>query len=654
MDDPLLEVDHLLFIIRCLTRFCYHSVEAASVIMNTPSLIEILFANCQCNTSSNKLYIPKLMILFRVIACQSEKFAADLQARLNIIPFLLNIIGDVVTKTTSASQCMHLWLVFLHHGIRDESVNELSPMFFTLLKQLQGIQGDNLKPGIVSYASTFITLLTFLTDRYFDAVKHLLPTLDELCCQWLHKLLLEKSIPRELVKLTSNTIHLLSSLPQMSMICFPSKMRDFLKSAAYKRLTENLKHSSFLLHASKKNFVPSLPSLNVPATILSTSNDLLLVHSALKYCLRHGDQDLAEHILNEPLWFYVTSVLEHPQLAEVSNLWCARYEIYFLCDILDLCLRFDGFVDRKLLQMAFVLVRIIPADDARRIEKIFGDIIFNDRIYRQVITEYSDAGTVFRDLESMEQFFARELNLPKRNVTLISTPRGSECALSTDWYYVPILKIINTEEKNTNVDAESIRSVLRWILLLETLSDDLKTDMSVAARYCRVSCVFLCGDVFLEVSDILLNILREMLKHNDKLNFKKPIPGISSFYDFYRELCEQFVSSSYGNPVFGAFMLVPLQQKHNCELRRYIWTEQAVAFRFLGVTENQLPIPISCFLEPCETDLNLVETYLRVIATGLYLNQLCAVRPCLIARKIFQNFQLGRLKEENADHFKTS
>lgn len=616
MDDPLLEIDHFLFIIRCLTRFCYHSQEAVSTIMNTPSLIKLLFANCQFNVSSNKLYIPKLMILFRVIASQSEKFAAELQARLNIIPFLLNIIGDVVTKTTTTSQCIHLWLVFLHYGIRDDSVNELSPMFFTLLKQLQSIQVDNLETGIVSYASTLITLLKFLTDRYFDTVKHLIPTLDELCCQFMHITSDEKNIPREFMKLTSNTIHLLSSLPQTSMIFFSSRMRDFLKSAVFTRSIENLKHCSFLLNAGKKNYVSSLPSLNVPTSILNTNNDLLLVHSGVKYCLMHGNQDLVQHILNEPLWYYVSSVLEHPQLAEISNLWCARYEIYFLCDILDLCLRFNAFVDQKLLQMAFVLVRIIPADDASRIEKIFGDVIFNERIYRQVITEHSGTGTILRDLESMEQFFARELNLPKLNAELMSTTRGSECALSTDWYYIPILKISNTKEGNVNVDAESIRSVLRWIHLLETLSDDLKTDMSVAARYCRVTCIFLCGDVFLEVSDILLDILREMLKRNDKLNFKKSIPGISSFYDFYRELCEQFVSSSYGNPVFGAYMLVPLQQKHSCELRRYIWTEQAVAFRFLSVAENQLPVSISCFLEPCETDLNLVETYLQVIATG--------------------------------------
>lgn len=603
----------MLFIIRCLTRFCYHSPEAVSTIMQTPSLVEILFANCQFHASSNKLYIPKLMILFRVIASHSEKFALDLQARLNIIPFLLNIIGDTVTKTTTASQCMYLWLVFLHYGIRDDSINELSPMFFTLLKQLQGIQTDNPKTGIVSYASTFITSLKFLVDRYLDSVKHLIPTLDELGCQWLHVLVHEKNVTREFAKLASNTIHLLTGLPQ-TMI-FPSRMREYLKCAAFTRSTENLKHCSFLLNASKKNFVPSLPSLNVPASILSTSNDLLLVHSAVKYCLAHGDQNVAQYILNEPLWFYVTSVLEHQQLAEVSNLWCARYEIYLLCDIVDLCLRFDTFVDRRLLQMAFVLVRIIPNDDAGRIEKILGDVVFNDRIYREVM-EQSGSDTVLGDLESMEQFFARELNLPKTNVGLVSSARGSECALATDWYYIPIIRVSNARGEG-KVEAESIRSVLRWIHLLETLSDDLKTDMSLAARYCRVACVFLCDDVFLEVSDILHDILREMLKRNDKLNFKKAIPGISSFYDFYRELCEQFVSSSYGNAVFGAYVLVPLQQKHSSDLRRYIWSEQPVVFRFLRVTENQLPIPLSCFLEPCETNLNLVETYLMAIASGL-------------------------------------
>lgn len=612
IDDPLLEVDHYLSIIKCLTRIAYHSDEAAAVIVNTPSLLEMLFLNCQFPLESEKLYIAKLMILFRVIACRSAKFAATLATRLNLIPFLLGIIGDATTKTSTASQCIYLWLILLHQCIAPESVSEFSPAFCTLLNQLFSIQIDDLQSGVITFATALITLLTFLFDQFPDTVRFLVPTLERLCCQWMNVIVNEKQLPREFLKLTSNTIHLLTRVrsSDLPLSSFHAKVTAFGDTLAYQRVTAELHGCSFLLNAGKKNYVPSLPSLSIPSSILTSSNSLLLVHSILKYNLKFNGV-----VSLDPVWTYVTAVLNHSTLSEVASLWPARYEISFLCDVLSWCSQKQMSIDRKLLQLAFTLVRIIHIDDAAHIEDIFSQIVFNANVYLKIIATGCYATDVLSDLESIEQFFAQELRLPKTNATLMSTPRGIECTLPTDWYYVPILRISNAKSDGS-VDAATMKPVLRWIHLIECMADDIKTDMSLSARYCRVCCVFFCGDVFLEVADVLHDILREMLKRNDRLEFKKPIPGMSSFYDFYRELCEQFVSSSYCNPVFSAYVLVPLQQKHDCRIRQYVWTEQAVMLRFLNVKVDQLLVPIECYLQPCETNLQLIETYLRMIATG--------------------------------------
>ncbi len=616
IEDPLFEIDHFLLVIKCLTRLCYHSVEATTVVLNTTSLLEILLANCQLPSQTDKLYTAKLMILFRVIACRSYAFAENLQTRMNLVSFLLDIVGDSVTKTSTSSQCIYLWHVFLHHGIQLESVSNFTPMFYTLLNQLFAIRAGELTASLIVYATALVTLLTFLFERFFDLVQFLVPVLEQLCCQWVSILSNERHPPREFVKLTSNTIYLLSLVPPERVPSFHAKIRTFLHTSAYDRHSQDLKSCSFLLNASKKNFADSLPSLCVPPGILTGTNSLLLVHSLVKYNLRHGDRTFARDLLNEHVWPHVMTVLQHPQLAEMANIWCARFEIAFLCDVVNLCSKWEIFVERRLLQLAFALVRIVHTDDACAIAAVFEKVIFNSRVYDEIVMDQSDVSTALADLESMEQFFLAELNLPKRKAVLMSTPRGTESALPTDWFYVPILRISNTKSVYGDVDADTMRPLLRWIRLIENLADEIRTDMTLAARYCRICCVFFCGDVFLEVADLLRDILLEIVKRNHSLEFKKAVPGMSSFYDFYRELCEQFVSASYCNPVFAAYVLIPLQQKHDVELRKYVWTEQTTMLRFLTLSVDQLPIPLSSYLEPCETNLQLIESYLTIIATG--------------------------------------
>lgn len=50
----------------------------------------------------------------------------------------------------------------------------------------------------------------------------------------------------------------------------------------------------------------------------------------------------------------------------------------------------------------------------------------------------------------------------------------------------------------------------------------------------------------------------------------------------YRQVLEQFVGVSYGDPVFGRFVLIPLQQRHSIQLRKLVWCEMEAVLRFLS------------------------------------------------------------------------
>ncbi|BFZ12428.1 hypothetical protein BsWGS_15467 [Bradybaena similaris] len=203
-----------------------------------------------------------------------------------------------------------------------------------------------------------------------------------------------------------------------------------------------------------------------------------------------------------------------------------------------------------------------------------------------------------------------------------------ESLMPKDWMFLPLIHVYNKTAQMKSVSGSSVSpqgvamvtSVLQWSYALEVWRPAEMDHISVTVRLTRVMCAFIAGnDLFLEkpVNHYLAGLLRVFAtqKHLDKLDFEERVPGITSFYDLYQEFLEHYEAVSFGDPVFTQYVLLPLQQTHSSLLRKAVWGERRRLLRTLRVSFTEMLIPLQCYLQPEEQDLELLQLYLSALIT---------------------------------------
>ncbi|NXG68404.1 RPAP1 protein, partial [Baryphthengus martii] len=212
--------------------------------------------------------------------------------------------------------------------------------------------------------------------------------------------------------------------------------------------------------------------------------------------------------------------------------------------------------------------------------------------------------------------------------------------LPSDWPFFPLISLYN---KVTNAETcgavlnslplDLVNTVtwnLQWVLLLETWRAKTLQSIPTAAKLARLMCVFLTGsDLFLEASihcymAALLSLYCQP-KALDSLNLDAPIPGLASFHDLYLSLLEQFEGVSFGDPLFGVFVLLPLQKRFSIQLRLALFGEHTSVLQALGVPLQQFPVPLERYTSPPEDNLDLLRLYFRTLVTGALRHAWCPV-----------------------------
>ncbi|XP_050830960.1 RNA polymerase II-associated protein 1 isoform X2 [Serinus canaria] len=212
--------------------------------------------------------------------------------------------------------------------------------------------------------------------------------------------------------------------------------------------------------------------------------------------------------------------------------------------------------------------------------------------------------------------------------------------LPSDWPFFPLIslynKVTNAETRGAILNSlpldliNTVTQNLQWVLLLETWRSKILRSIPTAAKLARLMCVFLTGsDLFLEApihcyTAALLSVYCQP-KLLDSLNLDAPLPGLASFHDLYISLLEQFEGVSFGDPLFGVFVLLPLQKRFSVHLRLSVFGEHTNILRALGVPLQQFPVPLERYTSPPEDNLNLLRLYFRTLVTGALRHTWCPV-----------------------------
>lgn len=457
-----------------------------------------------------------------------------------------------------------------------------------------------------------------------------------------------------------------------------SAVQPFLSSSNFKLLCGRMKSSSCLLadiQSGRDRDPSSLPSLGslvwggreVMPSISANSPFVLLqglAHFLGSVCSVHRGlftQSVRDLLDNPTILEYVTQL--GSKKLHAGNNWFTRIETTMLAHVLKLVsviLPSSNYEHIAIFHsMAIRLVAVIPSDEKHLAKEIFCQVIFNPDFFRDCsdvtyslealkltdVTQEQDKASICSLLEaatdkipSLWPCYESALNLvtvkdhsPLDIITNTASENGLEPAFPNDWSYLPILKLYGqafSGKESIEDNTKSIVSSLQWLLIVECLRPQSTAIFSVTARFCRLCTVFLAGnDLFLlpEVHNYLEALLRILLRRNSLLNFNEKIPGLSSFYDLYTQLVEQFVGVSYGDELFGHFVLIPLQQRHSSSFRKLLWSEHAAALRVLRTKPEQLAVPLQDFLEPCETEPSLLMCYFSGIMSGQVREMWCPV-----------------------------
>ncbi|XP_042356934.1 RNA polymerase II-associated protein 1 [Plectropomus leopardus] len=210
----------------------------------------------------------------------------------------------------------------------------------------------------------------------------------------------------------------------------------------------------------------------------------------------------------------------------------------------------------------------------------------------------------------------------------------------SDWPFIPLVSLYERAGVSdggglavVELPQGALQAVihcLQWLLLLEVWREEALKMILPVAKLARLSCVFLCSsDLFLErpVQKLAWGLFRLLTRQSrlDSLDLDVPPPGLASFQDLYSALLTQYEAVSFGNQLFGCWVLLPLQRRYSTTLRLAVFGEHVGILRSLGVALEQLCIPIERFTSPPEDSLPLLHLYFRCLVTGTLKPRWCPV-----------------------------
>lgn len=196
-----------------------------------------------------------------------------------------------------------------------------------------------------------------------------------------------------------------------------------------------------------------------------------------------------------------------------------------------------------------------------------------------------------------------------QRVPALLLPLPKEPLLPTDWPFLPLIHLYHRASDTPSgvLPADTMGTAMRalqWVLVLESWRPQALWAVPPAARLARLMCVFLVdSELFREtpIQRLVAALLAQLCQPEVLPNFNLdcPLPGLASFPDLYANFLEHFEAVSFGDHLFGALVLLPLQRRFSVTLRLTLFGEHVGALRALGLPLTQvLSPPITAYHGP--------------------------------------------------------
>ena len=220
--------------------------------------------------------------------------------------------------------------------------------------------------------------------------------------------------------------------------------------------------------------------------------------------------------------------------------------------------------------------------------------------------------------------------------SVISQTLGTngETVLPSDWSYLPLLTLMNREDKSQvsgEDEVQGIRRCLLWVYVTTVYNQEEEklTNFSASLRVSRLATLFLAAqDLFLDppvhklakmcLWDTLSRAANPLVRFDETL-----IPGIESFGEFHNELITHFESVSYGDNLFALMVLLPLTARNPCSHRVRLWQDHREALRNIVLKCSHLPqklVTAENFVGSGDS-ADLVKVYVSALLNGDVLPQ---------------------------------
>ncbi|KAF8794743.1 RNA polymerase II-associated protein 1 like protein [Argiope bruennichi] len=425
---------------------------------------------------------------------------------------------------------------------------------------------------------------------------------------------------------------------------FNSYLLPCIKSKMFKRLLENLRSCSILLNSSQsgnKRDSKTLISLGsilwkedvVP--VLKEDSSIPLLLAVLRLCIlqkQHfsdtNNQFLEELLLDKNILVYLES-LASEKLNALN--WFAKYEKHLIALILKLASLVTPREASFWYKTATSIIPIFRTPEEGLVEDLFESIIFNpvfivssdkeickDTLCRLPVIAKS---YILCLLEPDALLHSRHILSGNTDVNTVSFLCKTPFLLSFDWSYKPIAEQYYNFTKRKPISEVSLQltSSLQWIHMCHDLQLPLVKDIPGAVDFMYFCMVFLLDEDFFRdsnVQNLLKDSLISLLKYKSISLEKVDWPNMKSFDDLYLEMLNQYEAVSYGDQLFGNFVLFPLQQSYPSRWKRLLLTDHCQVVQFLRMPISKLLIPLQKFLEPNETEVDIILEYSKVLLSG--------------------------------------